>query len=165
MLAVEVYVNILRHLSRSDLEALQLVDVYSRDVVATNFANDGPVHSFCALRIHRHGCYAVYRTQEGNFDQRIVVHDDEELRARMKFATIERVRFDLDFAMDENLLQALGPIKTSWRQAECFPPCQFSSAEVFRRAFDELFLCTKIAIGIMCKVPRTFLSLKGVRRC
>ena len=67
--------------------------------------------------------------------------------------------------MDDDLLQALEPIKASWQKAECFPPYEFASPSVFRRAFDELFLCREMTIGIMCKVPRTFLSLTGVLRC
>lgn len=67
--------------------------------------------------------------------------------------------------MDDSLVQALDPIKKSWQKADCFPPCQFASPSVFCRAFDELLLCKNMDIGSMCKVPRTFLSLGGVRRC
>jgi hypothetical protein len=94
MFTAEVYANILRHLSRDDLDSVQLSDRRSNEVVKRNFGDDakiedkGPLRLLYWLYVRNSGGYSITRS---SLSSAIVFDQEKELVARMKFALVENL--------------------------------------------------------------------------
>lgn len=107
----EVFDNILRHLSRADLEALQLVNSHYDEFVVNNFTTGGPLRQI-ELEVRGLNHYVVL--EKHRYQSAVGLHSSDELAARTKFAVVGRlwlvfmdqsIRISLTLSMLENQFQ------------------------------------------------------------
>lgn len=71
--------------------------------------------------------------------------------------------------VDDELINALLPIKSSWANAVLDLDCRYASAAVLERAFNELFLCRGMELKFRdtgrFELSQPFFSLTAVRDC
>lgn len=111
-LATELLTEIFHCLSRTDLEALQLVNARCYHVVDQHLG-DGPVHCFDGLSVRGYNDYLLSPTRSETLcDEGIIFCSDEELMRHMRFAAVRRLRF-VEFAHVASyvnyLLDSAGP--------------------------------------------------------
>ncbi|KAH7696039.1 hypothetical protein AAVH_36893, partial [Aphelenchoides avenae] len=68
---------------------------------------------------------------------------------------------------DENIFNALLPVKDAWRDGGIDTPCYFVSLALFERTFRELLFCKSMFVitGVDGALSQPFLALPAVRQC
>ena len=69
--------------------------------------------------------------------------------------------------MDETLLSALLPIRSSWRNSLCTAPKRYASVDICERTFSELLVCWKLSVDCAdtLRLTNSFMSLEGIQHC
>ncbi|KAH7712298.1 hypothetical protein AAVH_20387 [Aphelenchoides avenae] len=171
MFTAEVYADILRHLSRDDLDAVQLVHRYSLNIAKRNFGDKaqtedkGPLRPLNRLYVRNEGGYSIIRAHGDDFEE-VVVYDETELSARINFSTITCLEFGGFVTMDERLFNVFFPLRAAWRNAYCDVPDRFSSSAFCERTLNELLLGQGLHIHPYCELTlKHLMSTVAVQQC
>ncbi|KAH7696946.1 hypothetical protein AAVH_35974 [Aphelenchoides avenae] len=160
MFIPEVFVNILRNLSRADLEAVQLAGPCCHSMVEKYFTDDGPLRLISAFKVRGQGRYRL----EADSDAIVELEGSHELFTRLKSAFIEVLLFSDGVAMEESFLSALTQIKNACQIRRCEIRA-FASSDVCERALGEL-QCEEIRLNsVPSPLENRLMSFTSVQHC
>lgn len=135
MLPPEVFKNAADFLSRHDLESLQLSNTLLSRLVERDFACL-PWRMLDQLLVVGLDNYTIFKK-----DETVSCTSADELNTRLRLCVIDELSFDPTVTLDQQLYEALAPLKAKWGMGRCCTPRRFATSEIFRLALSELLIC------------------------
>uniref|UniRef100_A0A915DRL1 F-box domain-containing protein n=1 Tax=Ditylenchus dipsaci TaxID=166011 RepID=A0A915DRL1_9BILA len=156
-------------LSRDDLDVLEITCVTLRDIVRKHYSLE-PYRHFLRLDVRGDTSTLIGQDHTGVFNQTKLWHYKyiDDLCQRLRHSVVDFADFSNIQVFDDNLLEGLLPARSTWSKGTCRTADNFSSPEVLERAFNELFFCQEMLLGIQERVftlSQSILSFPCVRQC
>ncbi|KAH7708197.1 hypothetical protein AAVH_24567 [Aphelenchoides avenae] len=139
---VDVLLCVFGALRREDLEVLQLTNRHFDSIIVSKLTGTGPRRYLGILYIHGYEKYRIATPEYGKKHGALMnCSSNEELTRRLHNSVVRQIEFMGAAMIDEKFFNVLYQLRAVWECGYVNAPNYFASVELFRRSFNELFLC------------------------